>query len=169
MVFPLKNAIFTLGLLRWKKRKTEFSWTPASQAMSESKIFEQEYHFYGIYDGNWEYFVFKYQQEKSLHLHPYFIKLQAHLLKINHFYLSQWKIVKPWTWLFSYLYSFLYFSIIKLTFLLFLCPFHRFYDNIVFNGSIVIPFESKQINIIISESSTLIQNQVYECCFGVFV
>ena len=27
------------------KRKTEFSWTPASQAVSESKIFEQEYHF----------------------------------------------------------------------------------------------------------------------------
>ena len=28
-----------------EKRKTELSWTQASQAMSESKIFEQEYRF----------------------------------------------------------------------------------------------------------------------------
>jgi len=28
-----------------EKRKTEFSWIEASQAMSESRIFEQEYHF----------------------------------------------------------------------------------------------------------------------------
>ena len=28
-----------------EKRKTEFSWTPAIQAMSESRIFEQNKHF----------------------------------------------------------------------------------------------------------------------------
>ena len=35
------------SLTAWlgEKRKTEFSWTSASQAMSETKIFAQDYNF----------------------------------------------------------------------------------------------------------------------------
>ena len=43
MVVLLKNSRLTHGLARWKK--TEFSWTPAIQAVSESRIFEQDYPF----------------------------------------------------------------------------------------------------------------------------
>ena len=44
MLVLLKNSRFTHGLARWK-RKTEFSLTPAIQAVSESRIFVQNKHF----------------------------------------------------------------------------------------------------------------------------
>ena len=42
---PTHQILDSLTAWLGEKRKTEFSWTPASQAVSETKIFAQDYNF----------------------------------------------------------------------------------------------------------------------------